>query len=749
MQREELLYETQQQAEELQAQQEELRVANEELEEQSRALRESQASLEAQQAELEQTNVQLEEHTQLLARQNHALSQAEQRLREQTEELARSNQYKSEFLANMSHELRTPLNSALILAKLLADNKGGNLTPEQVAYAQNIYSANNDLLELINDILDLSKVESGKAEPRFEEVEVRPLIEAVAQLFGPVAAEKGIPCSFDVDPDVAAHMITDAQRLRQILKNLLSNAIKFTDRGQVALTVHKAADDRIAFAVRDTGVGIAPDQQEIIFEPFRQADGSTHRKHGGTGLGLSISRELAGLLGGTLELQSALGKGSTFTLQLPVSAQQTSSAPAAATPAPAPAPARIETAANETPFIPDDRSNLSDARRVLLVVEDDPAFAKILLDLAHTLDFHCLVARTADEGFAMALEFRPAAIVLDIGLPDHTGLTVLDRLKHNSATRHIPVQVVSASDYTQTALAMGAAGYLIKPVAYEQLEEALAKLQSKVSARARTVLVVEDNAIQRDSICELLASQDVRTVAVDTAAAALQQLQQTSFDCMVLDLALPDASGYQLLETMAGQEQYSFPPVIVYTGRSLSPTQEQQLRRYSRSIIIKGARSPERLLDEVTLFLHQVETTLPSDRQRMLRVARDRESVLDGKRVLIVEDDVRNIFALSRVLEPCGLTLVIARNGLDALAVLNQQSVDLVLMDIMMPEMDGLEATRRIRAQAAFAKVPIIALTAKAMPDDQQRCLEAGANDYITKPIDVDKLLSLMRIWLN
>ena len=754
--RENLLAETQRQAEELQAQQEELRVANEELTSQSQQLRESQARLETQQAELEQTNVHLEEHAQKLARQHDELVDAKLALEERARELIAANRYKSEFLANMSHELRTPLNSSLILAKLLADNRDGNLTPEQVKFARSITSAGNDLLTLINDILDLSKIEARKVEVSRSAVNLGDLTERLTQVFDPIAEQKRILFRVVKSPGLPETIETDSQRLSQILRNLLSNALKFTEHGTVTLEL-SPRDDGVEFAVRDTGIGIAEENQQIIFEPFRQADGTTNRKYGGTGLGLSISRELARLLGGRITLESRPGEGSVFRLTMPLvspAEPPPRDAPMRDLPPPrAAAPTHASTAprtaAARAAGVPDDRHSIGDASRVLLVIEDDPLFAKVLYDLARELGFQCLVAGSADEGIDLASEYRLAAVVLDIKLPDHSGLTVLDRLKHNPLTRHVPVQVISAEDNSLAARQMGAAGALMKPVDREALQSALAGLKDRFASELRTVLVVEDNELQRDSICQLLGSDTTRVVAVDNAAAALEKLRSTTFDCMVLDLSLPDASGHELLERMAADESYAFPPVIVYTGRSVSAEEEQQLRRYSRSIIVKGAKSPERLLDEVSLFLHQVEEKLPPDRQRMLRDARARDAAFEGRRILVVEDDVRNIFALSSVLEPLGGSVVIARNGREALARLaNGPLPDLVLMDIMMPEMDGFEAMQEIRKKPELADLPIIALTAKAMPDDQQKCLAAGANDYITKPIDVDKLVSLIRIWM-
>jgi CheY-like chemotaxis protein/CHASE3 domain sensor protein len=738
----EALEETQRQSEELQTQQEELHVQNEELEQQSRAMQESQVRLENQQTELEQINSHLEEQTQALEQQRDNLARAQA-------ELQRASAYKSEFLANMSHELRTPLNSSLILAKLLSDNRDGNLNAEQIKFAETIYSAGNDLLLLINDILDLSKIEAGKLDIRPEEVVVQRLGDELGDVFRPMARDKGIDLTLSVESDLPATIVTDPTRLQQILKNLLSNAVKFTERGGVALRLHKAPNGWIAFDVKDTGIGIPAEQHELIFEAFRQADGTTNRKYGGTGLGLSISRDLTRLLGGELTLQSAPGRGSTFTLLLPERLETVEANVAATTSAGGRASAPRPPVAPPGPELEAPPGPPEHGGRLILVIEDDPKFASVIQDLARQLDFRSVVASTGEEGLAMAKRHRPSAIVLDVGLPDRSGLSVLDTLKHQSSTRHIPVHVVSVSDYTQTALAMGATGYAIKPVKRDELEGALRRLETKFTQRVRRILVVEDDEIARESTGHLLAGRDIEIVPVGTAGAALEQLGASTFDCMVLDLSLPDRSGLDLLEEMSKSERYAFPPVIVYTGRSLSRGEEQTLRKLSHSIIIKGARSPERLLDEVTLFLHQVESELPADRQRMLKDARHRESVFEGKRVLVVEDDVRNIFALSSVLEPRGAKVEIARNGREALDHLRENpGVDLVLMDIMMPEMDGLEAMRRIRKQPENATLPIIALTAKAMIDDREECLAAGANDYIAKPLDVDKLLSLARVWM-
>ncbi len=757
----ELLEETQRQGEELQTQHEELRVTNEELEHQSTALREANARQAQIQHELEATNANLEEQTALLEQQREELQLSQKELQERARELQQASQYKSEFLARMSHELRTPLNSTLILARLLGDNPSKNLTDEQVKYANTIYSAGNDLLLLINDILDLAKIEAGRLELRVGPVHVARVRDTLTREFEPVAQNKGLTLKVEVASDVPAQLMSDEQRLVQVMRNLVSNACKFTDKGEVTISV-ASEGTRVRFDVRDTGIGIPPEHVDRVFDAFHQVDGGVARKHGGTGLGLAISRDLAALLGGTLTLKSTVGQGTVFSLVIPVNAPNA---------APPPPPSNLRTTGTQRavqPPVPsartrkatgrqtivsagtsDDRDKLDRQKRTLLVIEDDAAFAQILVDLGRELGFQALAAPTADEGVALALEHHPDGILLDVNLPDHSGLTVLERIKRQPMIRHIPVHMISGTDHAQRALELGAIGYLMKPANRDSLVQAIKRIEERTSQTVRRLLIVEDDAVQADALTHLLGGADIEITSTDKVSEALGHLSRTTFDCVVMDLRLTDGTGFELLEKMTADERITFPPVIVHTGKDLSDEEESKLRGYSSSIIVKGARSPERLLDEVALFLHQVEAEMPPDRQRILREVRSRESVFEGKRVLVVEDDVRNVFALTSILEPRGLTVSIARNGREALEALDKGAVDIVLMDIMMPEMDGLEATRRIRQRKDGAeRLPIIALTAKAMADDRQACLDAGANDYLAKPIDIDMLLSLLRVWM-
>ena len=582
------------------------------------------------------------------------------------------------------------------------------------------------------------------------------LVEGLRGMFLPLAEQKGLVFEVKLEPQVPVTLFTDRQRLEQILKNLLSNAIKFTDHGQVDMTISYQAGTGIVFAVRDSGIGIAADQQQAIFGAFHQVDGSSNRRYGGTGLGLSISRDLAHLLGGQISVDSSPGQGSVFSLIVPeryeVESEEVealSLRPAVDTLPPAP---KVSTAT--APKLPalafaDDRDRAPFDNRCILVIEDEPNFARILFDLAHELGYSCLVAQGADEGFELAARYIPDAVLLDMRLPDHSGLTVLQRLKELAGTRHIPVHIISVEDRVEAAMHMGAVGYAVKPTSREELKEVFARLEAKLTQKLKHILLVEDDDLQRESIARLIGDDDVEITAVAMAQDALALLRENIYDCMIIDLKLPDMLGNELLKRMTAEDIRSFPPVIVYTGRNLTREEEADLLKYSRSIIIKGARSPERLLDEVTLFLHKVESQLSHERQRMLKTARSRDKVFEGRKVLLVDDDVRNIFALTSALEHKGAIVEIGRNGREAIERLEQHDdIDLVLMDVMMPEMDGFEATRLIRQQARWRKLPIIAVTAKAMKDDQQRCLQAGANDYLAKPIDLDRLFSLIRVWL-
>ena len=758
----------------LQAQQEELRVTNEELEEQAKKLRESESQLQAQQEELRVTNEELEEQSELIKSKNMALLEANQNVEKKASDLESASRYKSEFLANMSHELRTPLNSILILSQLLAGNKEANLTKKQQEYAQTVHTSGANLLNLINDILDLSKIEAGKMEVLVEDVNLAEVASELESLFEPQASEKGIELQVECSDQLPRPFLTDRQKLQQILKNLLSNAIKFTQIGTVSLRIEAAApgavlkDDTlrqrslIAFSVEDTGLGIPLEKQDAVFEAFQQVDGTTSRKFGGTGLGLSISREFTHLLEGELHLHSEPEKGSRFIVYLPTLKEQSelgAAGEAGSTTAPlvqqaGDIPLSAKTTATETQepthfYVEDDRRELHEGDRSLLIIEDDKEFAKVLRDLARERGFKCLVAEDGESGLHFADYYRPSAAIVDLGLPGIDGMEVIRRLKSNPDTRHIPVHIISGRERSSSAMGMGAIGFLTKPVAQDQLLGAFERIEQVISKKMKKLLVVEDDKIQRQSIVELVSFRDVESTAVGSAEEAYQALCNDSYDCMILDLGLRESDGYQLLDRIKQNPQLAEVPVVIYTGRELTREEEMRLKQRAESIIIKGAHSPERLLDETTLFLHRVESQLPDEKQKMLRSVQTSDNSLEGKLVLVVDDDMRNVFALSSVLEESGMQVVIAKNGregLDKLAAV--PGINLVLMDIMMPEMDGYEAMRQIRKQPEFRRLPIIALTAKAMKGDRDKCVEAGANDYLSKPVDTNKLLSLMRVWL-
>jgi HAMP domain-containing protein/CheY-like chemotaxis protein/signal transduction histidine kinase len=767
MRTEALLKQSQSLTQELQSQQDELRETNDRLERQAATLKESEERLREQQEELQQTNQELEEKARLLEVKNREVEIAKQDVEEKAEQLALTSKFKSEFLANMSHELRTPLNSLLILSKLLFDNPENTLTAKQVEFASNIHSAGSDLLTLINDILDLTKIESGTMTVDTGDVVFADVGREVDQNFRHVAENKNLDFKIDVQDALPETIETDAKRLHQVLKNLLSNAFKFTEKGGVTLEMKvategwsrdnptlNAADTVIAFSVTDSGIGIPDDKQRIIFEAFQQADGTTSRKYGGTGLGLSISREIARLLGGEICVVSHPGEGSSFTLYLPRSYVMVA-------PVRAPRVASLNAVPygrEEAPSQPtvvvsqpfeDDREQLVLGDRVLLIIEDDAGFARILMDLARTCHFKVIVALEGDTGLALARRFKPAAITLDLRLPDTDGWTVLDRLKHDASTRHIPIHIISAEDHRQRGLKLGAVAYLQKPASAEVLQHALDDLGGFVDRRVKSLMIVEDNDRERQSIVELIGDQDVETTAVASGQEALKLLGTKHFDCMVLDLGLPDMRGLELIENIKKQPELRELPIIVYTGKELTRAQEAELRRLTETIIVKDVKSPERLLDETALFLHRVEDALPEPKRRLLQQLHHKDPVLAGRRVLVVDDDLRNIFAITSALERQDMLVSYAENGKDGLAELEKTpGIDVVLTDIMMPEMDGYEVMRAIRGQERFQSLPIIALTAKAMKADRQKCLDAGASDYIAKPVDVEQLLSLLRVWL-
>ncbi|HEY9626063.1 MAG TPA: HAMP domain-containing protein [Coleofasciculaceae cyanobacterium] len=795
MRTEELLKQSQSLAEELQTQQKELTETNQRLEQQAQSLRASEELLKNQQEQLQQTNDDLEEKAELLVvqnreveRKNSEIEQARQSLEEKAKQLAMTSKYKSEFLANMSHELRTPLNSLLILARLLGDNSAENLTEKQVEYARTIYSSGNDLLALINDILDLAKIESGTMSVNLDQTLFTELQGHLDRTFRQIAIDRNLDFLIQLDDRLPRSLYTDSKRLQQVLKNLLSNAFKFTEQGQVSLQVsvatqgwsasHEAlnrANNVIAFTVRDTGIGIAPDKQQVIFEAFQQADGTTSRKYGGTGLGLSISREIAQLLGGEIVLVSQMGQGSTFTLYLP----QTYGAAESREELTLPRRERqiwgaidhptslLPASAPTLPDIVDDRGALQPNDRILLIIEDDLKFARILLDIARQQGFKGLIAARSDVGLRMVQEFKPQAIMLDIRLPGMDGWTVLDRLKHDPDTRHIPVHIMSVEEEQQRSLQMGAIAFLQKPVSRETLLDALEDIKEVVERSVKNLLVVEDDDLQRQSLVELLHSSDLNVASVERGAAALEILNSTQFDCIVVDLMLPDMAGVELIERIKQNPALADLPIIIYTGKELVPEEENDLRQISDTIILKDARSPERLLAETALFLHRVQANLLDQNlapqppitqqpqpQRPITRSQGHETqsneILAGKKVLIVDDDVRNIFALTSLLEQYQIQVIYAENGRDGLTQLqNNSDIELVLMDLMMPEMDGYETMQAIRQIEQFRSLPMIALTAKAMKGDREKCLEAGASDYITKPVDIEQLLFLLREYMS
>ena len=785
MRTEDLLKRSQSLAEELQDQQVELRETNTRLEKQAASLRESEELLKQQQDSLKKANEELETKARQLSLQkthveakNREIELAKQELEDKAEQLALTSKYKSEFLANMSHELRTPLNSLLILSEMLGENPEGNLSEKQREFAKTIYASGSDLLSLINDVLDMAKIESGTMAIEVGELPFIDLREYVDRSFRPVAENRGLGLSITLDEELPRSMSTDVKRLQQVLRNLLSNSFKFTDGGHVDLHVGLAtggwssehpilsrAGRVVSFAVSDTGIGIPADKLRIIFEPFQQADSGTSRRYGGTGLGLSISREIARLLGGEIHVRSKVGEGSTFTFFVPLDHVPVASRPQAARDVGTIADRdRLEYQARDRYLREagpshsprgeiggDARDTIGPADRVILIVEHDSRFAAILLDKSHELGFKAVIVSEGQTALAVARELQPAAITLDLRLPDMDGWVVLDRLKHDPTTRHIPVHVISVDDSWQRGIRLGAFAFLKKPVSKRSLHDAFSSLKGFVERGVRELLVVEDNDLERANITVAIGNGDVRVTAVGTAALALEKLHEQQFDCMVLDLNLPDMSGLELLETIKHDINPPHLPVVVYTGRDLSPDERFRLEEMAETTILKDVRSLESLLDKTTLFLHRIEGKVKT-RSGTGRVASPPRSteVFAGRKVLLVDDDARNIFALTSRLERWEIVALRAENGNQAIELLQKTpGIDLVLMDIMMPELDGYETIRAIRAIDRFRDLPIIALTAKAMKDDRRKCMEAGASDYLAKPVGAEEFESILRVWLQ
>jgi CheY-like chemotaxis protein/signal transduction histidine kinase len=784
-------------AEEAQIRQEELKASNEELEEQTHMLKLSQEKLKLQSEELQVINDEMEVKTQRLemqtidiVKQNEMIQLSKDDLEVKANELELASNYKSEFLANMSHELRTPLNSLLILAKLLSNNMEGNLTRDQIESAQIIYSGGLNLLTLINDILDLSKVEAGKLNVVPDEVKLTSIIHNLKYQFNVIAQEKGLQFELQIEEGIPWTLITDGLRTEQILKNFLSNAFKFTSVGTVSLRICRpqadvvfinntlTASNTVAFIVSDSGIGILPNKQKAIFESFQQADGSTSRKYGGTGLGLTISRELAKLLGGEIHLVSQEDVGSTFTLILPLDMENvfstgdptngmasskdivsSASKTAARQLSEEDAEHALLAATLESSMIPqsikffiaDDRDDIQPQKneKVILIVEDDKSLAKTLLDLSKSKGFKCIAAEDGFSGLQLIKKYMPSAILLDLGLPDINGLKMLDLLKHDNETRHIPVHIITGKEARQASIEKGAVGFLSKPISIEDLDSVYNKIETIMQDRMQQVLVIEDDVHNQKAIFEMLKHKKIEIHSVNTGLEGLERLRSQDYDCIILDLKLPDMTGFDLLARLAEIKKTHVPPIIINTGKELTQAEYKELHQFTKNIVIKGTHSPERLLEEVSLFLHSANKSLPLEQRQRVRMLYDADETLKGRKILLVDDDLRNTFALSKVLQQYEMDVIMADNGKLALEMLDQVAgIELVIMDIMMPVMDGYEAMRRIRGNPLFNKLPIIALTANAMVGDRDKCIEAGANDYLTKPVDTDNLLSLIRVWL-
>ncbi len=736
-----LLEETQVQSEELQSQQEELRQMNEELEEQTQSLKQ-------QQEELQVTNEELEEQTQALELKNKELETTRLAIEQKNMQIEASSKYKSEFLANMSHELRTPLNSLLILSKDLSENKNENLTGDQVESAEIIYNSGHDLLNLINEVLDLSKIEAGKMAIHIEKINVSDIADGIYKNFRHQAEQKGLKFNVILDQNLPKTIETDSQRLDQVIKNLMSNAIKFTAKGEINFSIKNHFQGNIAIEIQDTGIGIPKEKQESIFEAFQQADGGTSRKYGGTGLGLSISRELIKLLGATLSLESETDKGTKFTLVIPVAFEQQKEETPKST-------SKKYSESNEDLYatfsIPDDRGAIQDGDQVVLIIEDDLPFANILLKLAQQKGFKGIVSASGEGGLLLSEKYTPNAIIMDMNLPGITGEKLMAKLKSNPQLKHIPVHIISGEDRSQEMIGRGAVEYFMKPVEKSDLENAFERIENLINRKMKNLLVVETDEKSRKNMCKLIGSREVNCIEAATGKEALEIYKANHIDCIVIDLDLSDMSGLSLIYEFEKTKPGVMSPVIVYTSRILTKNETEELQKYTETIIIKGAKSEERLLDETALFLHKTKTSLSEPKHNTaLANPFNKDDVFNGKKIILTDDDMRNIFALSKILRERGMEVLKAENGKVALEILEKNpSVNLVLMDIMMPEMDGYEAMRLIRQQPKFRNLPVIALTAKAMKEDRQKCIDAGANDYITKPVDVERLLSLIRVWLS
>lgn len=762
----ELLEETQAQSEELQAQHSELENLNTELEVQAEKLQTSEEELKVQQEELQETNQELEERSRLLEEKNHLIVVRNLEIQKKAEELALNARYKSEFLANMSHELRTPLNSILLLSRLLAENSDQNLLSDQVEYARVIQSSGKGLLQLIDEILDLSKIESGKMELEYELISLEEITNTLKMLFQPLAKEKNVDFNISISKDLPAHIESDRMRVDQILKNLISNSLKFTQTGYITLSVQPSQQEGfVDFTVEDTGIGIAKEKQQLVFEAFQQADGSTKRKYGGTGLGLSISRQLAILLSGDISLESEPGKGSTFTLSIPVNknvaavksttdqdilnneSEEDIDAYYEAETERQTEPSLNYTTSIIPEEIPDDRGAITTVDKVILIVDDDTAFAKLLLDFTRQKGYKGIVTVRGDEALELAKTFKPTGILLDIQLPVKDGLQVIDELKKDIRTRHIPVHMLSSFEQKKESLMRGAVDFITKPVDYEKMGHIFETLEYVIKKDAKKVIIVEDNAKHAKALSYFLSTYEVNSEISTDISESMQALKKKEIDCVILDMGIPDAKAYETLDAVKRNAELENVPVIIFTGKSLSKSEESRIRQYADSIVVKTAHSYQRILDEVSLFLHLMEEQRHS--ARISKKLGSLDDVLKNKKVLVADDDVRNIFSLTKALEKHKMQIVSAMDGNEALQALEENGdIDIILMDIMMPEMDGFETITRIRKNRNWKKIPIIAVTAKAMMGDREKCIQVGASDYISKPVDTDQLISLLRIWL-